>query len=596
MIKVTDYIVSFLAKNGVKHVFMLSGGGAMHLVDSVGKSDKIEYVCTLHEQAAAIAAEGYARTSGKIGVAVVTSGPGGTNTLTGVAGAWVDSIPVLVISGQVKIETTVLMNPKLRQLGDQEINIVDIARPITKYAVMVTDKNRIKYHLQKALHLAQSGRPGPVWIDVPLDIQGAFVDEKSLKEYDYADKLVGLSSKNGSVFELLEKSQRPVIIAGNGIRLSNAVSEFGALVEKAKIPVIATFAGYDIVPGTCPYYFGRYGSVGQRAANFVVQNSDLILAIGARLNIRAVSYNWKAFAREAKKIVVDIDAAELEKPSLKIDVPVRQDAKSFISDILEAVDSRNLTSKDGWLSKCREYKTKYPNIDSERISVKKFVDSYFFFKKLSMLSAEGAIFTFGNGTACVSSYQSFDVKPDQRVIVNSGYASMGYGLPAAIGACVANNKKEVICVTGDGSIQMNIQELQTIVQYKLPIKIFLLNNQGYISIRNTQKTHFNGRIVGASKESGVGLPDMVKIATAYGIEAAKINNHEELETQISKVLSYPGAIICQVELDPEEEMYPKLSSHVNEDGTMVSKPLEDLYPFLDREEFRQNMLIKPLDG
>ncbi|HIJ71464.1 MAG TPA: thiamine pyrophosphate-binding protein, partial [Planctomycetes bacterium] len=287
MVKVTDYIVSFLAQNGVKHIFMLSGGGAMHLVDSVGKSDKTEYVCTLHEQAAAIAAEGYARASGKVGVAVVTSGPGGTNTLTGVAGAWVDSIPVLVISGQVKIETTVLMNPKLRQLGDQEINIVDIVKPVTKYAVMVTDKNRIKYHLQKALHLAQSGRPGPVWIDVPLDIQGAFVDENSLKEYDYGDKLVGLSSKNGSVFELLEKAERPVIIAGNGIRLSNAVSEFGALVEKAKIPVITTFAGYDIVPDTCPYYFGRYGSVGQRAANFIVQNSDLILAIGARLNIRA---------------------------------------------------------------------------------------------------------------------------------------------------------------------------------------------------------------------------------------------------------------------------------------------------------------------
>ncbi len=594
MIKVSDYIVSFLVQNGIKHVFMLCGGGAMHLNDSVGKNGKIEYVCTLHEQAAAIAAEAYARTSGKVGVAVVTSGPGGTNTLTGVTGAWVDSIPVLIISGQVKIETTVLMNPKLRQFGDQEINIVDIVKPVTKYAVMVTDKNRIKYHLQKAMYLAKSGRPGPVWIDVPLDIQGAYVNEDSLKEYDYADRPTGLDSNNGVVIDLLKKSERPVIIAGNGIRLSNAVAEFRTLVEKAKIPVIATFAGYDIVPGTSPYYFGRYGTVGQRAANFIVQNSDLILAIGARLNIRAISYNWKAFAREAKKIVVDIDAAELEKPSLKIDVPIRQDAKRFVSDMLNAIDNRTIGSKDKWLRKCLEYKTKYPNIDAERIRVKKFVDSYYFFKKLSSLSKDGAVFAFGNGAACVSSYQSFDVKPNQRVIVNSGYASMGYGFPAAIGACLAKDKKEVICVTGDGSIQLNIQELQTIVQYKLPIKIFVLNNQGYISIRNTQKAFFNGHIVGANKESGVGIPDMVRIATAYGIETLTIKNHEELEAQINKVLSYPGAILCEVELDPEEEMYPKLSSEAKEDGTMVSKPLEDMYPFLGREEFRQNMLIKPL--
>jgi acetolactate synthase-1/2/3 large subunit len=593
MLKVSDYIFSFLAEKGIKHIFMLCGGGAMHLNDSVGRNSKISYVCTLHEQAAAIAAEAYSRIGGNLGVAVVTSGPGGTNTLTGVAGSWVDSIPLLIISGQVKTETTIINNPKLRQLGDQEINIVDIVKPVTKYAVMVTDKNEIKYHLQKAIYLAKSGRPGPVWIDIPLDIQGAYVNENSLKEYDYSDGIIGLDSKIDVVMNLLRKSERPVIIVGNGVRLAKAVEEFRILVKRLKIPVITTFAGYDIIPSTDQYYFGRYGTVGQRGANFVVQNSDLILAIGSRLNIRAISYNYKAFAREAIKIVVDIDPAELEKPTLKVDVPILQDAKSFISDMLNNKNNA-IGSKNQWLIKCTEYKANYPNITPERQNTKS-VDSYYFFKRLSALSEDGRTFAFGNGAACVSSYQSFDVKPNQRVAVNSGYASMGYDLPAAIGACFASDKKEVICVTGDGSIQLNIQELQTIVHHKLPIKIFVLNNQGYISIRNTQKAFFNGYFVGANKESGLSLPDMVRVAQAYGIQTLTISNHGELDTQINKVLSYPGPILCDVKLNPEEEMYPKLSSIIRKDGTMVSKPLEDLYPFLDRGEFKRNMIIKPLD-
>jgi len=594
MIKVSDYIFRFLAAKDIKYLFMLCGGGAMHLNDSVGRNSKISYVCTLHEQAAAIAAEAYSRITGNLGVAVVTSGPGGTNTITGVAGAWVDSIPVLIISGQVKTETTVINKPKLRQLGDQEINIVDIVEPVTKYAVMITDKDKIKYHLQKAVYLATHGRPGPVWIDVPLDIQAAYVDESSLEEYDYSDGIVGLDSKIDVVTNLLSGSERPVIIVGNGVRLAKAVEEFRILVERLKIPIIATFAGYDIIPSTNQYYFGRYGTVGQRAANFVVQNSDLLLAIGSRLNIRAISYNYKVFAREATKIVVDIDSAELEKPTLKVDVPIRQDAKSFIADLLNNGDNNAIGSKDQWLKKCMEYKAKYPNITPERKRVKEFVDSYYFFKKLSALSRDGTIFAFGNGAACVSSYQSFDVKPNQRVLINSGYASMGYGLPMAIGACFANDEKEVVCVTGDGSIQLNIQELETIVFHKLPIKIFVLNNQGYISIRNTQKAFFNGHFVGSNKESGLSLPDIVNIAKAYGIETLTIRNHEELETQLDKVLSYPKAILCEVKLDPEEKTYPKLSSQMKEDGKMVSKPLEDLYPFLDRDEFRENMIIRPL--
>ena len=593
--KLSDYVVSFLENLRVKNIFILAGGGSMHLVDSVGRSKSIRYICNHHEQAATIAAEAYSRLTNNIGVALVTSGPGGTNTITGVIGAWLDSIPILVISGQVKIETTIINNTKLRQLGDQEINIIDIVKPITKYAVMVTNKNEIKYHLQKAIYLAKSGRPGPVWVDIPLDIQGAHIEKKSLKEYDYTnDVKKDLDSKIDAVINLLKKSKRPVIIAGNGIRLSKAVEEFRILMEKLKIPVIATFVGYDIVPSTNPYYFGRYGSMGQRAGNFTVQNSDLVLAIGSRLNIRAISYNYKAFAREAMKIVVDIDPAELEKPTLKIDVPIWQDAKRFIVDLLKGIENHDIGYKDNWLKKCLEYKAKYPNITPEREDVKKFVDSYYFFKKLSNLTKDGTIFAFGNGTACMSSYHSFDVKPNQRVIVNSGCGSMGYGLPAAIGACFGNNKKSIICVTGDGSIQLNIQELQTIVHYKLPIKIFVLYNEGYISIRNTQKKFFNGFFVGANKESGISCPDMIKIAKAYGISTLTIKNHEELEYKIKKALSYPEAILCEVNINPEEKMYPKLSSEKKEDGTIVSKPLEDMYPFLDRDEFKRNMIIKPI--
>jgi len=595
--KLSDYVVSFLENLGVKNIFMLSGGGAMHLLDSVGRSKSIRYICNHHEQAATIAAEAYTRLTNNIGVALVTSGPGGTNTITGVIGAWLDSIPILIISGQVKTETTIINNPKLRQLGDQEINIVDIVRPITKYAVIVKNKNEIKYHLQKAVYLAKSGRPGPAWVDIPLDIQGAYIEKNSLKEYDYTnDVKKDLDSKINSVIDLLKKSKRPVIIAGNGIRLSNAVKEFRILVKKLKIPVISTFTGYDIVSTENPYYFGRYGTVGQRAANFIVQNADLVLSIGARMNIRAISYNYKVFAREAIKIAVDIDPMELKKPTLKIDLPILQDARSFIVDFLNDINNaENMETNNKWLMKCLEYKTKYPNITLERKKINNFVDSYYFFKKLSEIANDGTIFVFGNGTACVSSYQSLDLKPNQRVIVNSGCAAMGYDLPAAIGACFGNNKKPVICVTGDGSIQLNIQELQTIVHYKLPIKIFVLNNQGYISIRNTQKNFFNGFFVGSNKESGVSCPDMIKIAKAYGISTLTIKNHEELECKIKEVLSYPEAILCEVNINPEEKMYPKLSSEKKEDGTIVSKPLEDMYPFLDRDEFKKNMIIKPIE-
>lgn len=595
MIKVSDFIAKFIAEHEdtAKTVFMVSGGGNMHLIDSLGKNENLEYVCNHHEQACAIAAEGYARVSNKIGIAYVTTGPGGTNAITGVYGAWVDSIPTMIISGQVKFQTTIASQPKLnlRQLGDQEVNIVDIVRPITEYAVMITDKNSVKFHLQKAVYEAKHGRPGPVWLDVPLDIQGAMVDEADLVEFEIPEE-PKFDTKIPQVLDALKAAKRPVIIAGNGITLAGANEEFLKLIENLKIPVIGTFARYDIVRNDHELFFGRYGTIGNRAANFIVQNSDLIIAIGARLNIRAVSYNWEFFGREAKKILVDIDQNELNKKTIAADIKIKSDAKVFISDLRSVL--KDELDFGAWLEICKNYRKNYPTIEPFRQNVKERVDSYNFFDVLSNHKRD-LVYVFGNGTACVSSYQSLRLYENQKVVVNSGCASMGYDLPAAIGACFANGKKDTICVTGEGSLQMNIQELQTIIHNKLPIKIFVLNNAGYISIRNTQNNFFKGHKVGSDKDSGVSFPNIVKLAEVYGFEACRIENQLNLKGELEEILSKPGAVVCEIMLSPTEKMEPKLSSKIKPDGKMVSKPLEDMFPFLPREEFYKNMIIKPVD-
>jgi acetolactate synthase-1/2/3 large subunit len=594
MIKVSDFIASYLAQHEhtAKDIFMVSGGGNMHLIDSIGKEKKLNYVCNHHEQACAMAAEGYARVSNKIGVAIVTTGPGGTNAITGVLGAWTDSMPMLIISGQVKFLTTISSQPELqlRQLGDQEINIVDIVKPITKMAEMVTDKNKIKYLLQKALYLAKNGRPGPVWLDIPLDIQGALINEADLEEF-IPEETPFYDAQITRVIEALKIAQRPVFIAGNGITLSDANTDFLALVDKLKIPVIATFARCDILKEDHPFYCGRYGTIGHRAANFAVQNSDLVIAIGARLNIRAISYNWEYFARAAKRIVVDIDNNELNKHTLEIDIKIQSDAKYFIQELLKTEVSKIYTD---WIAQCNRYKNSYPTLVENRKNIEGFVDSYFFLDELSKWTAPNMIYVFGNGTASVSAYQCLKLYGQQRALMNSGTASMGYDLPAAIGACYALGKEEVICITGDGSLQMNIQELQTIIHYQLPIKIFVLNNDGYVSIRNTQNNIFAGHLVGADKTSGVSCPDTLKIAQAYGFNTFKIASQKNLAEDLKQILNYPGALICEVMLNPAEKMEPKLSSELKADGTMVSKPLEDMFPFLPRDEFKENMLIPTL--
>ena len=595
MIKVSDFIAKFIAehKDTAKTVFMVSGGGNMHLIDSLGKNKNLEYVCNHHEQACAIAAEGYARVSNKIGIAYVTTGPGGTNAITGIYGAWVDSIPMMIISGQVKFQTTIVSQPELnlRQLGDQEVNIVDIVRPITKYTVMITDKNSIKFHLQKAVYEAKHGRPGPVWLDVPLDIQGAMVDEADLIEFEIPEE-PKFDTKIPQILDALKVAERPVIIAGNGVTLAGANEDFLKLIKILKIPVISTFARYDIVRNDHELFFGRYGTIGNRAANFVVQNSDLIISIGARLNIRAVSYNWEFFGREAKKILVDIDQNELDKKTIAADIKIKSDAKVFISDLRSALKDK--LDFGAWLEICKNYRKNYPTIEPFRQNVKEWVDSYNFFDVLSNHKRD-LVYVFGNGTACVSSYQSLRIYENQKVVVNSGCASMGYDLPAAIGACFANGKKDTICVTGEGSLQMNIQEFQTIIHNKLPIKIFVLNNAGYISIRNTQNNFFKGHKVGSDKDSGVSFPNIVKLAEVYGFEACRIENQLNLKWELEKILSKPCAVVCEIMLSPTEKMEPKLSSKIKPDGKMVSKPLEDMFPFLPREEFYKNMIIKPVD-
>jgi acetolactate synthase-1/2/3 large subunit len=595
-IKVSDLVANFIAnhKDTADKVFMVSGGGNMHLIDSLGRNPDLEYICNHHEQACTFAAEGYARVTNKIGVSYVTTGPGGTNAITGVYSAWVDSIPTLTISGQVKFETTIASQPELqlRQLGDQEVNIIDLVTPVTKYAVMVTDKNLIKYHLQKAVYEAKFGRPGPVWLDIPLDIQGAYVNEEELVAFTPEQEPV-YDTKIDEVVALLQKAERPVIIAGNGITLSGANKLFLEFLDQCQIPVVGTFARYDIVHDDHPCAFGRYGTIGHRATNFIVQNSDLVLAIGARMNIRSISYNWEYFAREAIKIAVDIDSAELNKHTLQLDMKIQSDAKQFISNLLEKIKS--IPSYKPWIQRCQQYKKMFPTITAEKINEKSYVNSYYFFDTLSSLAKNDTVFVFGNATASISSFQSLKTKGTQRIIENSGCAAMGYDLPASIGACMGNQQKEVICVTGEGSLQMNIQELQTIIHYKLPIKIFILNNQGYASIKHTQNNFFNGFKVGSDINSGVSFPDIQKIAKAYGFQAYQIKNQKDLHNDLKEVLAYPDTLICEILLNPTEKMEPKLSSEIKKDGTIVSKPLEDMFPFLPRNIFFDNMIIDLID-
>ena len=596
MIKVTDYIVKRLEEYGIRHVFMITGGGAMHLNDSFGASESIQYICNHHEQASAIGAEGYARVSGSLSVAVVTSGPGGTNTLTGVIGQWIDSVPVLYLSGQVKQETTIesCREIELRQLGDQEINIIDIVRPVTKFAAIVQKAEDVGLLLDKALFIATHGRPGPVWLDIPLDIQGAMIDENMLATYlpeEDDTATPPIQSQIGEVVELLRTAKRPVFLAGQGIRIAGAQEAFLSLVERLQIPVVSSFSGVDLIPSDHPLFMGRIGTIGTRSGNFTLQNADLLISVGSRNNIRQVSYNWKSFAREAIKIVVDIDAAELKKSTLIPDLAIHADAGEFLVQLGEQVNKTALPVWTDWLKWCGVRREKYPFVLPKHRLSEVNINPYHFVDRLSANLTSDAIVVAGNGTACVALFQAGRVRKGQRFFWNSGCASMGYDLPAAIGACFAAGGRDVVCLAGDGSLQMNIQEFQTIIHHQLPLKLFVLSNNGYISIRQTNQAFFGGHLTGCDSSSGVSFPDITRVAAAYGLPTTVIDSHDHLDEKIAAVLATPGPMVCDIRLQHDYIFEPKLSSKKLPDGRMVSKPLEDMYPFLDRDEFSSNMLV-----
>mgnify|MGYP000009418620 FL=1 len=595
--RVADYIFQTLADRGTKHVFLVTGGGAMHLNDALRREKRLIPVCNHHEQACAIAAEGYVRAGGeKPAVVSVTTGPGGTNALTGVIGQWLDSIPVLYLSGQVKFETTIRSCPELglRQLGDQEINIVDIVRPVTKYAAMVTEPEAIREELEKALYYAQEGRPGPVWLDIPLNVQGALIDPAGLRAFAPPPAAPAPAWNPEELWTLLRQAKRPAIIAGAGIRIAGAEKAFLQLAEQLQIPLLSTFNGVGILPTDHPLYAGRIGTQGQRAGNFILQNADLVLSIGSRNNIRQVSYNWQSTCRAAVKISVDIDPAELKKKLFRPDLAIQRDAGKFIAEFTAYLLPRRSGKPDWseWLAWCRERRRRYPAHTAEHRAWKQLVNPYHFMHELTSRASADWNIVAGNGTACVALFQTGIVKEGRPMFWNSGCASMGYDLPAAIGACLGNGRP-TICLAGDGSFMMNLQELQTVVHRQLPIKIFLLDNNGYGSIKQTQSNFFGNELIGCDGPSGVSFPDFRRVAAAFGIPDCEIADQTELTEKIDAVLSMPGPVLCVVRMPDHLPFAPKLSSKKLPDGRMISKPLEDLYPFLDREEFRSNMIIEP---
>jgi acetolactate synthase-1/2/3 large subunit len=593
MEKVSDFIARRLSELGIAQVFMVTGGGAMHLNDSFSHQKGVDVVYCHHEQGCAIAAEGYYRASGKVACVNVTTGPGGLNALNGVLGQWTDSIPVVYVSGQVKFETTIGSRPELalRQLGDQEVDIVSIVKPIVKYAVQVRDPSRIRYEIDKAFSIAISGRMGPVWLDIPMNVQGAITDETALIGYthDSATMTLNAPSAVAATIDRLRNAKRPLVVLGHGIRLAGAISEMETFIARLGAPVVTTFNGFDLVHEQHPLFVGRIGTLGSRSGNFALQNADVVLMIGTRNNIRQVSYDWANFAHQATRIVVDIDEAELQKPFVKPSIAVRMDAKDFLDESLQLLsDGPSIKDNSGWLAWCKERKGKYPVVLPSYSDDSTGINPYFFFRDFTKSLPVGSVSVAGNGTACVCLFQAGEVNVGTRYFWNSGCASMGYDLPAALGAAVACHKS-VFCFAGDGSLQMNIQELQTLVTNHIPVKLLYLNNGGYVSIKQTQDNFFHRR-AGCDSGSGVETPSMEKVAAAYGIPYFAVRRNADCGSIAARLESVTGPAIAEVFFASEYAFMPKTSSEKLPDGRMVSKPLEDLYPFLDRDEFESNMI------
>jgi acetolactate synthase-1/2/3 large subunit len=595
-IRVTDYIAEFIySELNVPEVFMLTGGGAMFLNDGVAKHEKLDVICNHHEQACAMGAVAYSKYTNKIGVAYVTTGCGGTNAVTGVLDAWQDSTQCMFISGQVKSkETCYNTNLPLRQYGVQEADIVAIVKSITKYSVMVNDANEIAYHMEKAAFLAKNGRPGPVWIDVPLEIQGAIIDTDDLIHFnskelklDYSELVDKEDIKE--VIKELKNASRPMIIAGNGIRLSDTVDEFKEFIESYNIPVVTSYLAIDLLNNDNDKFIGRLGTKGDRAGNFAIQNADLILVLGSRLSIALTGFEYDLFGREAKIIVVDIDSKEHQKNTVKIDTFINCDLKYFFNEIN---NNNIILDTVNWINKCNEWKNKW-SVFLKRYESEEKINKYTFIDYLSKYLKDDTVVVSDAGSSYYVTSQALKIKANQRYITSGAQADMGFTLPAAIGTCFAKDG-EVVGITGDGSFQMNIQELQTVVHYKLPLKLFVWNNNGYLSIRATQKKFFEGRAIGTDKDSGISFPEVKNIANAYGIKYFIAKEVSDLDATLKEVMDFDGPVLCEIMCPENQEIIPAVSSLKKEDGIMVSKPLEDMYPFLEREEFLSEMINPPL--
>lgn len=592
--KLAKYVAEFMVEHGVHDAFTLTGGGAMHLNDAFGHQEGLYCTYNHHEQACAIAAEAYTRFTGELALVCVTSGPGGTNAITGVLGGWLDSIPMFIISGQVKRETTIhATDVPLRQLGDQEFDIVSSVSSMTKYAHMIQDPMEIRYHLEKALYLSKNGRGGPVWLDIPLDVQAAPIDTDQLKGFDPGEleeeeNPVYNESLTAEIMEKIRTAKRPAIFAGTGIRLADAHAEFIELIEKLQIPVVTAWNAHDVLWNSHPLFCGKPGTVGTRAGNFLVQNCDLLLVLGSRLNIRLVSYNYKDFAKDAYKIIVDIDANELKKPTVVPDLPIHANVKDVMKALAQSDIDVTSEAHEKWLAHCKKTEERYPATLPSYYEVEKPINHYVFTTEMFRQLEEGDDVICGNGAACVVTFQAAEIKPHQRLFTNSGCAAMGYGFPAAIGVSVANKEKRTICVDGDGSFQMNLQELQTVVYNKLNLKIVYINNSGYHSIRQTQTNLFQPPLVGVGVGSGLSFPDAEKIAYAYGIPFVRVESIQDMKDKFQTVLNTEGPVFCEVVVDPNQNFEPKLSSKVLPDGKIVSPPLDDMFPFLPKEEYEEN--------
>ena len=603
-IRLADYVADFLVQHGVTDAFSVVGGGAMHLNDALGHKKGLRVTYNHHEQACAIAAEAYARLDNKIAAVCVTTGPGGTNALTGVVGGWLDSIPMFIISGQVRYDTTAryelqYTETPLRAMGDQEYDIVKSVEPMTKYATMIEDPKQIRYALEKAWHLATTGRPGPIWIDIPVNFQGGYIETDELEGYNPSedDSLLPPSVDElviDKVLEKIAKAKRPVLHAGYGIRLSGGYDAFRRVADKLNIPVVTYWNAIDLIEDEHPLYVGRAGNMGDRPGNWAIQNADLVVAIGTRISIRQVGYNWKTWAREAEVIMVDVDQAELKKPTLHVDMPIWADAKDFLEKMDKAITDTPIYFGEEWLTACQRWKKNYPVVQPRQWEENgTTANVYAFVKYMSSRLPENSLTAVSNGACCVVGHQAYEIKKGSRFANNSAIASMGYGLPAAIGTCIGGNRMQTICLEGDGSIMMNLQELQTILTNKLPIKIFMINNSGYHSIRITQSNLFSEHSkVGIGEESGdLSFPDFKKISEAFGYPYYSACSNKEMKEVVDKVLSLDGPVFCEIFTDTEQRWEPKSSTKRLEDGTLVSPPLEDLAPFLPREELKEIMFI-----